>query len=98
MGGEALGLVKAQCLSVGECQGREAGEGGYTGKHPHRSRVKGFLGRKPGKGIAFENKNPEQKILPKKMHNICKTTRYQKYFLPTFRYFTLDSMVRVIKN
>jgi hypothetical protein len=28
MGGEALGPVKARCLSVGECQGREAGVGG----------------------------------------------------------------------
>ncbi|KRY62377.1 hypothetical protein T4D_16340 [Trichinella pseudospiralis] len=27
MGGEALGPVKAQCLSVGECQGQEAGRG-----------------------------------------------------------------------
>ena len=28
MGGEALGPVKAPCLSVGECQGGEAGVGG----------------------------------------------------------------------
>jgi hypothetical protein len=28
MGGEALGHMKAQCPSVGECQGQEAGEGG----------------------------------------------------------------------
>jgi hypothetical protein len=31
MGGEALGPVKAQCLSVEECQGREVGVGGYVG-------------------------------------------------------------------
>jgi hypothetical protein len=30
MGGEALGLVKAQCASVGECQDREAGVGGLV--------------------------------------------------------------------
>jgi hypothetical protein len=30
MGGEALGAVKAQCPSVGECQGREAGMGGLV--------------------------------------------------------------------
>jgi hypothetical protein len=28
MGGEALGLVKALCPSVGECQGQEAGVSG----------------------------------------------------------------------
>jgi hypothetical protein len=28
MGGEALGPVKAQCPSVGECQDQEAGVGG----------------------------------------------------------------------
>jgi len=31
MGGEALGLVKARCPSVGECQGREAGGSGWMG-------------------------------------------------------------------
>jgi hypothetical protein len=29
MGGEALGPVKALCPSVGECQGQEAGVGGF---------------------------------------------------------------------
>ena len=29
MGGEALGHVKAQCPTVGECQGREAGVSGW---------------------------------------------------------------------
>ena len=38
MGGEALGLVKAQCPSVGECQDREAGVGGWVKQYPHRSR------------------------------------------------------------
>jgi hypothetical protein len=38
MGGEALGPVKAQCPSVGECQGSQMGVGGWVGKHPHRSR------------------------------------------------------------
>jgi hypothetical protein len=28
MGGEALGLVKVLCLSIGECQGQEIGVGG----------------------------------------------------------------------
>jgi hypothetical protein len=41
--------VKAQCPSVGECQDREAGMGGWVLEHPHRSRGgegwdKGFLG------------------------------------------------------
>jgi hypothetical protein len=41
MGGEALGLVKARCHSVGVYQGGEAGVGGGTvGEHPHRSRRK----------------------------------------------------------
>jgi hypothetical protein len=38
MGGEALGPVKAQCPSVGGCQGGEVGVGGWLGEHPHRSR------------------------------------------------------------
>jgi hypothetical protein len=32
MRGEALGRVKAQCHSVGECQDREAGVGGLVSK------------------------------------------------------------------
>jgi hypothetical protein len=32
MRGEALGLVKARCPSVGECQDREAGVGGLGSK------------------------------------------------------------------
>jgi hypothetical protein len=31
MGGEALGPVKVQCPSVGECQGGEEGMGGCVG-------------------------------------------------------------------
>ena len=31
MGEEALGPMKPQCLSVGECEGREAGVGGCVG-------------------------------------------------------------------
>ena len=30
MGEEALGPVKAQCLSVGECEGGEVGVGGWV--------------------------------------------------------------------
>ena len=32
MRGEALGLVKAQCPGVGECQDREAGVGGLVSR------------------------------------------------------------------
>jgi hypothetical protein len=32
MGGEALGPEKAQCPSVGECQGGETGVGGLVSK------------------------------------------------------------------
>jgi hypothetical protein len=41
MGEEALGPVKAQYPSVVECQGREAGVGGWEGIHPHKSRRRG---------------------------------------------------------
>ena len=44
---EALGPVKAQCPSVGECQGREEGVGRWVGEHPHRSR-----GRRDGMEIS----------------------------------------------
>jgi hypothetical protein len=45
---EALGPVKAQCPSVGECKSREAGVCEWVREHPHRSRgrehgLKGFL-------------------------------------------------------
>jgi hypothetical protein len=45
MGGEALGPEKAQCPSVGKCQGREAGVAGWMEEQPHRSR-----GREDGIG------------------------------------------------
>jgi hypothetical protein len=45
MGGEALGPVKAQCTSVGKCQGGEVGMGGWVGDKQHRSR-----GREDGIG------------------------------------------------
>jgi hypothetical protein len=53
MGGEALGLAKILCPSIGKCQGQEARVGGLG----NRGREKGigdFLERKLGKGIAFE--------------------------------------------
>jgi hypothetical protein len=59
MEGEALGSVKAQCPSVGEFKGKEAGVGGWVEEHSHRSRgredrIGGFRVGKPGKGITFE--------------------------------------------
>jgi hypothetical protein len=45
MGGEALGPVKDQCLSVGKCEDRESEMGGW--EHPHRSR-----GREDGIGVS----------------------------------------------
>jgi hypothetical protein len=42
VGGEALNPVKAQCPSVGECQGGEVGVGGWVREHPHRSRGDGI--------------------------------------------------------
>jgi hypothetical protein len=48
MGGEALGLVKVLCPSVGECQGQEVGMSGLV------SRGRGFSEGKLGKGITFE--------------------------------------------
>ena len=50
----ALGLVMAQCPSVGECQGREAEVGEQMHKHPHRSRV-----REDGTG-GFQRENEER--------------------------------------
>jgi hypothetical protein len=48
MRGEALGPVKTRCPSVGECQGGEAGVGGWGDE------IGGFQGGKLGKGITFE--------------------------------------------
>jgi hypothetical protein len=53
MGGEALGLPKILCPSIGECQGQEAEVCGLES----RGRGKGigdFSERKLEKGIAFE--------------------------------------------
>jgi hypothetical protein len=41
MGEEALGSVRAQCPSVRECKGGEAGVGRWVRAHPHRSRRRG---------------------------------------------------------
>jgi hypothetical protein len=38
MGVETIGSEKAQCPSVGKCQGREEGMGGWVSDHPYRSR------------------------------------------------------------
>ena len=38
MGEKALGPMKAQCRSIGECEGREVGVGVWVGAHPLRSR------------------------------------------------------------
>ena len=46
--GEALGPVKAQCPSIGECQEREADVGGLV------NRWRGFSEGNPAKGILFE--------------------------------------------
>jgi hypothetical protein len=35
---EALGSVKDQFPNVGECEGGEAGVGGWVEAHPHKSR------------------------------------------------------------
>jgi hypothetical protein len=52
MGGEALGLVKVLCPSVGDCQGQEEGVGGLVSRGGRRDR--GFSEGKLGKGITFE--------------------------------------------
>jgi hypothetical protein len=47
MGGEALGLGKAGCPSVGECQDRETGVGGLVSRG--RGTYRGFSVEKQGK-------------------------------------------------
>jgi hypothetical protein len=58
VGREALGHVKAPCPSVGECQGREVGVGGWVGggtlSWKQEGWDRGFPGGKPGKGMTFE--------------------------------------------
>ena len=48
MRGESLGLVKARCPSVGECQDREAGVGGLVNRG--RRNVIGVFGWETRKG------------------------------------------------
>jgi hypothetical protein len=59
MGEEALGPVKARGPRVGECQGGEAGVGGWEGEHHQKAgeggRGRGFLeGGGLGKGTTFK--------------------------------------------
>jgi hypothetical protein len=57
MRGEALGPVKARCLSIGECQGGEERVGGWGSTLIEAGGGgwdRGFAERKPGKGITFE--------------------------------------------
>ena len=49
MRGEALGLVKAQCPSVGKCQDREAGMGGLVSRGRGNGMGKGREMRKGNK-------------------------------------------------
>jgi hypothetical protein len=42
VGGEVLSPVNTWCLSVGECQDREFGQGGWVGEQPYRSRGRGM--------------------------------------------------------
>jgi hypothetical protein len=46
VGGEALGPLKVQCLSVVKCQGSDVGVSRWIGEHPHRSR-----GGRMGEGV-----------------------------------------------
>lgn len=61
-GGEALGPVKAQCQSVGECQCGEAGVGGWVEKQSHRNRWRedgiGNFGR-----VGNKNQKTREKII-----------------------------------
>jgi hypothetical protein len=53
MAGEALGLMKVLCPSIGDCQGQEAGVGGLGSRG--REEGIGYFGwRKIGKGITLE--------------------------------------------
>ena len=52
MGGEALGLAKILCPSIGECLGQEMGVGELGSRAGGRYR--GLSERKLGKGVAFE--------------------------------------------
>jgi hypothetical protein len=54
MGGEALGLVKVLCPSVGECQGHEVGLGGLVSRGKGEGRGRGFQRGNLGKEITFK--------------------------------------------
>ena len=54
MGGEALGLVKALCLSVGECQCQEARQSVCVGEQGKGLGDGGISDGKPEKRIIFE--------------------------------------------
>ena len=55
MGGEALGLVKVLCSSIGECLGQEVGVGGLGNRgRGEGGGDRGFSEGKPGKGMTFE--------------------------------------------
>jgi hypothetical protein len=53
MGGENLGLAKALCPSIGECQDYEVEVGGLVSMGQGGG-IRGFSEGKPGKGITFE--------------------------------------------
>jgi hypothetical protein len=53
MGREALGAVKVQCLSVGECQDQES-TSGWVGEQGEGGVSRGFSEGKSGKWITFE--------------------------------------------
>jgi hypothetical protein len=53
LGGEALGLAKIICPSIGECQGQEVGVGGL-GSRAGGGGYRELSKMKLGKGIAFE--------------------------------------------
>jgi hypothetical protein len=59
VGGEALGSVRARCLSVGESHGGESRSRQIGGEHPYRGRGRGqgivvFPEGRPENCIAFE--------------------------------------------
>jgi hypothetical protein len=61
MRGEALGLMKARCPSVGECQDREAGVGWLVNKG-RGNRMGGFRGEmRKGDKICNVNKSSNKK-------------------------------------
>ena len=53
MGGEALGLAKIICPSIGECQGQEVDVSGLVSRG-RWGEDRGFSEGKPGNRITFE--------------------------------------------